>query len=285
MNPTNRAKRDPRNTRRSLRVWRAAAAAALASVLMAACGSDDGDSSSGGGSAGQQVAAPVIATQPANASASAGASATFTVQASGDAPLAYQWQRNSADIAGATAASYTTPALAAADDGTVYRVVVSNGGGSVTSAGATLSVTAVAPTTGTLTLSGPGVGAVGAGTSYTPGTGKAYPTGPVCSGGSCGSSLKIFWTEGHGDQLMVALISNNVAEPGATPGTQVDMVAITLAGGTLGSMGINFTCADCDPASLGITLDRTARTLSFADTTIPAYTGGPQVVLNGTLNY
>ena len=261
MNPMNRGKRGPSMTRRSPRAWHAAAAAALASALLAACGGDGGGGDNGGGQQPpvQQVAPPVIATQPANASVDAGTTATFTVQASGDAPLAYQWQRNSADIAGATAASYTTPALAAADDGTVYRVVVSNGGGSVTSAGATLSVTAVAPTTGTLTLSGPGVGAVGAGTSYTPGTGKAYPTGPVCSGGSCGSSLKIFWTEGHGDQLMVALISNNVAEPGATPGTQVDMVAITLAGGTLGSMGINFTCADCDPASASRWTARRAR--------------------------
>jgi Carboxypeptidase regulatory-like domain/Immunoglobulin I-set domain len=86
--------------------------------------------------------APSIGTQPANASAAVGGTATFSVVVTGTAPLAYQWRRNGQNIAGATAASYTTPLLAAADDGAVFSVVVSNAQGAVTSSNATLTVTA-----------------------------------------------------------------------------------------------------------------------------------------------
>src|SRR2546426_5689650 len=69
----------------------------------------------------------------------------------GTAPLAYQWQKNGANIGGATAASYTTPATTTADGGTAVRVVVTNTAGTVTSASATLTVNPapVAPTIST----------------------------------------------------------------------------------------------------------------------------------------
>ena len=47
------------------------------------------------------------------------------------APLAYQWQRNGVDIAGATAASYTLAAPQLADNGARFRVDVANDAGSV----------------------------------------------------------------------------------------------------------------------------------------------------------
>ncbi len=68
-----------------------------------------------------------------------GASATFDVIASGPA-LTYQWRRNALAIAGAVAASYTTPPTVAADDGALYDCVVANAFGSVTSAAALLTV-------------------------------------------------------------------------------------------------------------------------------------------------
>lgn len=85
--------------------------------------------------------APAITQQPANATVTAGQMATFAVVASGSAPLAYQWQRNGTPIAGATAASYTTPATTAGDNGATFRVIVANSLGSVTSNDATLTVT------------------------------------------------------------------------------------------------------------------------------------------------
>src|SRR5438270_380056 len=92
--------------------------------------------------------APTITTQPASQTVSAGQTATFTVTAAGTAPLSYQWQMNGTAIGGATAASYTTPATTAADNGDQFTVVVSNAVGSVTSNAAALTVTSVlvAPT-------------------------------------------------------------------------------------------------------------------------------------------
>jgi len=91
--------------------------------------------------------APTISTQPGNQTVTAGQTATFTVASTGTAPLSYQWQKNSVNIAGATAASYTTPVTTTADSGSTFAVVVSNTAGTVTSAAATLTVsaTAVAP--------------------------------------------------------------------------------------------------------------------------------------------
>jgi hypothetical protein len=92
--------------------------------------------------------APTITTQPANQTVTAGQTATFSVTATGTAPLSYQWQKNSANISGATAASYTTPATASTDNGATFDVIVSNAAGSKTSTSATLTVNAaaVAPT-------------------------------------------------------------------------------------------------------------------------------------------
>ena len=94
---------------------------------------------------------PSITTQPANQSVSAGQTATFTVVASGTAPLSYQWQKGGVAISGATSASYTTPATSVSDSGSQFRVVVSNSAGSATSNSATLTVNASASSTDVLT--------------------------------------------------------------------------------------------------------------------------------------
>ncbi|MGE0478890.1 MAG: immunoglobulin domain-containing protein [Phycisphaerae bacterium] len=88
---------------------------------------------------------PVITTPPADATRQVGQSVTFSVSASGLAPLSYQWRRNGAALAddarisGATATSLTISGLLAADAGS-YDVVVSNGCGSTISAAAALTV-------------------------------------------------------------------------------------------------------------------------------------------------
>ena len=45
--------------------------------------------------------APAITTQPANRTVLATSNATFTVVATGTAPLSYQWQHNSTNLPGA----------------------------------------------------------------------------------------------------------------------------------------------------------------------------------------
>src|SRR6266481_6089344 len=86
---------------------------------------------------------PSITAQPVSQSVPAGLTATFSVTATGTAPLNYQWQKNGAAISGATSASYTTPATTTADSGSQFAVVVTNSAGSVTSNAATLSVNTI----------------------------------------------------------------------------------------------------------------------------------------------
>jgi hypothetical protein len=93
----------------------------------------------------QNNTAPQIITQPASQTVTAGQSATFTVVASGSPTLTYQWQKNGANIAGATSAAYTTPATATTDSGESFDVVVSNSFGTATSNSASLTVN---PSTG-----------------------------------------------------------------------------------------------------------------------------------------
>jgi hypothetical protein len=91
---------------------------------------------------------PTITQQPANLTVNIGQTATFSVTATGTAPLSYQWQKGTTNIANATSSSYTTPATTSADNNTQYRVVVTNSAGNATSNAATLTVTStpVAPT-------------------------------------------------------------------------------------------------------------------------------------------
>jgi hypothetical protein len=74
-----------------------------------------------------------------------GATATFSVVATGTAPLTYQWQKNAVNVSGATSASYTTPATVRADSGALFRCIVSNNGGSATSNAVMLSVLSLTP--------------------------------------------------------------------------------------------------------------------------------------------
>ena len=84
---------------------------------------------------------PAITTQPVDATAAAGSTATFTVVASGQAPLSYQWFVFAKAIKGATSASYTTAALAASDNNSFYYVLVTNSIGSTESNEVLLTVT------------------------------------------------------------------------------------------------------------------------------------------------
>jgi sugar lactone lactonase YvrE len=106
-------------------------------------------------------AAPVLRSQPADVAVTVGMSATFTVYATGY-PLNYQWFRNGVALSAPGAGSvYVLSAATLADNGATFKVTVSNGLGTVTSAEATLTVTS-APTLSAL-----------AGTPWTAGAGPA----------------------------------------------------------------------------------------------------------------
>jgi hypothetical protein len=95
------------------------------------------------------TAAPAFTSQPTSQTVVVGQSAVFSVTVTGTAPLSYQWQKNNADITGATSASYTTPVTVTGDSGAIFRVIVTNSVGSATSNSATLTVNPVVVGAGT----------------------------------------------------------------------------------------------------------------------------------------
>ena len=97
------------------------------------------------------VGVPEITTQPEDQIESAGDTATFSVVATGNAPLTYQWYLNGVEISGATSADYTTPTLTLGMNEDEYYVVVTNDLGEVQSSTATLFVTPATTTTTTST--------------------------------------------------------------------------------------------------------------------------------------
>lgn len=85
------------------------------------------------------VVPPGIMAQPQSVVVSPSSNATFTVAASGTAPLRYQWRFNNTNLSGATNTSYTRTNSQSADVGN-YTVVVTNIAGSITSIVATLTL-------------------------------------------------------------------------------------------------------------------------------------------------
>lgn len=83
---------------------------------------------------------PSITVEPQGATRYAGQAASFTVTATGTAPLAYRWQKNGGDVPGATGSSLALATVARSDSGAVFRCIVSNMVGTDTSAAAVLRV-------------------------------------------------------------------------------------------------------------------------------------------------
>jgi hypothetical protein len=88
---------------------------------------------------------PSILSQPESLTVNAGNSAAFTVNASGTAPLAYQWFFGSNSISGATSNVLVLSGVQPANAGS-YSVVVSNAYGTATSSNAVLTVLTYPPT-------------------------------------------------------------------------------------------------------------------------------------------
>ena len=99
---------------------------------------------------------PAIALAPTSRVASIGHPTTFTVGASGSLPLSFQWQRDGVPIPGATAETYTLPAVSAGDQGARFRVVLTNAFGTATSPEAVLTTTANQPPQAIIRTPSPG---------------------------------------------------------------------------------------------------------------------------------
>lgn len=113
-------------------------------VRVTITGTTTGGGNTGGGENTPAVAPSVTSSPTVSTYAAGGTRVTFTAVASGS-PLNFQWYRstNMADwtlISGATSASYQTPALAASDNESFYRCIVSNSAGTSISGAARLRV-------------------------------------------------------------------------------------------------------------------------------------------------
>ncbi len=121
-------------------------------LLLTGCGGKSGSGNST--PTPTTTLAVAITAQPVSQTVPIAEWATFTVTAYGTAPLSYQWSENGAEIAGATNASYTTPAIALGESGSTaigtFQVTVSNSAGSVTSNTATLTAGPRSPKAGDL---------------------------------------------------------------------------------------------------------------------------------------
>lgn len=101
------------------------------------------------------VAAPEISAGPASRTNTAGTDASFTVTATGSAPLSYQWLFEGAPITGATTPAYTRQKAINTDQG-AYSVVVTNAAAAITSPPALLTVSYPVPPSFLSVTQGPG---------------------------------------------------------------------------------------------------------------------------------
>jgi hypothetical protein len=88
---------------------------------------------------GDEDSGPTISVSPDDDVVNAGGMASFSVTASGSGTLSYQWTRDGADIAGATAETYTF-AAGNSDDGKEFKCRVTDANGTTVSNGAFLRI-------------------------------------------------------------------------------------------------------------------------------------------------
>lgn len=211
--------------------------------------------------------APAITTQPTSQSVTAGQTATFSVAATGTAPLSYQWKKNGTSISGATSSTYTTPSTTTSDAGSQFTVTVSNSAGSVTSNAAILTVNAI-PGQLTVSASNLSFGNVNIGTS---------------------SSKSVTFTNSGNSNITIASVIFSGAGfnvSGLSKGlilgpTQTATLNVTFApaatGSVTGSVTITSDAAN-SPASVGLSgmgvqpVTRSA-TLSWIASSTPGVTG------------
>jgi len=112
-------------------------------VVLLACGC--------GANPGTPEAPLAITAQPSSETTPLGQTATFSVSVSGgDNAIRYRWSKNGQVIANASSASYATPPVTNSDNGALFSVQISDGGQSLQSAAAKLTIGPRSPTAGDL---------------------------------------------------------------------------------------------------------------------------------------
>jgi hypothetical protein len=112
---------------------------------MAICLASCGSSGSGGGTS--NPVAPTISSQPSGLTVTMGGTATFSVGATGTAPLTYQWFMNTVAV-GTNSSRFTIMQTPTSDNGAQIYVTIGNTAGTITSNTVTLNVNAAPPPSG-----------------------------------------------------------------------------------------------------------------------------------------
>jgi len=192
---------------------------------------------------------PTIVSQPTNQSVIAGAGVSFSVGASGTAPLGYQWRKNNANlnnggnVAGATTATLTLSTVSTNDIAS-YLVVVTNVAGSTNSAAATLTVSV--PPVITAQPAAQGV-FVGANVNFTVSATGTQPLGyqwsrngaPLTDGGNISGSATATLSLTNVQTSNSANYSVTVSNIAGTTNSASAALAVSVPG-------------SCDPAPAGV---------------------------------
>jgi hypothetical protein len=191
---------------------------------------------------------PGVSAQPQSQTVTAPATATFSVTATGDAPLAYQWRRNGSDIQNATAASYTSPATNTTDSGSLFTVRVSNTAGNILSNAAVLTVNA------------PPV----------PDFGLAAASTSITSGSSGLATVNVTRTNGHTAAITLGIQANaqNITGNGtiASSASSGVLSIVIPVGVTAGPLSLMLTGNDgtfAHTAALNLTVAAPAKVMLF----------------------
>jgi formylglycine-generating enzyme required for sulfatase activity/predicted secreted protein len=180
--------------------------------------------------------APSISAQPSDKTVVAPDPATFSVTATGNPALSYQWQVSTdggsswtavATGTGGTSASYTTAATSSSNQGWQYRVVITNGiGSAATSASATLTINSAplislqpgdksvtAPNTATFTAAATGTPAPGFQWQVSIDSGSTWTNVATGSGGTSASYTTAATSSADDGSLFRAVADNGVGVP------------------------------------------------------------------------
>jgi hypothetical protein len=240
--------------------------------------------------------APQLLRQPDSFVGRPGDSVVFVVEASGTAPLAYQWLRNGQPLTGETGPRLNWVAREA-DNGALFTVVVSNSFGTVTSQPATLTVNLGTGISGTLTVSGDAQ--VLSGGSFVVNTASSLngvnAAGPDCVANlSCLSTYSVVANEGIGFEAVSVVLISQVPPPGAVPGTSPTALSVGYSVADLAAQGSRLYGAACGltgtPCGVngipGLSIDTATRRISFSNVSLALTTDASRVtVLNGVLRY
>jgi hypothetical protein len=156
-------------------------------------------------SSGKGLELPIITQAPQDVTVWQHQTAVFSVTATGTG-ITYQWQKNGVNIPGATSSTLTITDPVLADDGSQFRVVLTNEAGSVTSTTATLTV---------LPALAPQVTCVS-------------PSTPLPSGGSSAGQVVFGYENPSGERIEIPVGSRNqVVVSDASPAVPVTVFAGT----------------------------------------------------------